>query len=196
MWASHRVAPSHVQIPMRPEVSQPSPPDPDHVRYTARPFPPYRFIPGLFPHPRRDPKGHAFGRPEPVPKPVTPENWRESETYLYGIDLFNFAYWWECHEELESLWHTVGHDSEQGLFLQGIVQIAAANLRRFMEPDDQKAGLSLMEKGLEKLRDFSGVYMGVDVQRFRMAVDASLRQRTAQPLTISLVGCVPEDSAG
>ncbi|MBD3297963.1 MAG: DUF309 domain-containing protein [candidate division Zixibacteria bacterium] len=167
--------------------NQPQPPTPDHIRYTTRPFPPYRFVPGHFPHPRRDPKGHSYDHPEPSPPPIDPHRWHESETYLYGIDLFNFAYWWECHEELESLWHAVGHNSEMGVFLQGIVQVAAANLRRFMEPDNPDAGVSLMQKGLEKLQDYSGVYLGVDVERFRRMTEDYFGNTTHTPPTITLI---------
>src|SRR3989441_5753773 len=73
-------------------------------RFTDRPFPAYRFIPGQSPHPRRDPHGHSYGQPEPTPPPFMPEEWWDSEWYLYGIDLYNYGYWWECHEVFEGLW--------------------------------------------------------------------------------------------
>ena len=111
---------------------EPAPPDPAWPRYGTRPFPPYRFVAGLNPHPRRDPKGHAYGRPGTPPPVVSPERWRENESYLHGIDLYNFAYWWECHEELEALWHLTGHQGAEAAYLQGIIQVAAANLKRHM----------------------------------------------------------------
>ena len=95
-------------------------------RYTDRPFPTYRFVPGQSPHPRRDPQGHSYGQPEPTPPLFTPEEWWDSEWYLYGIDLYNHGYWWECHEVFEGLWHAVGPDSPQGQFLQALIQVAAA----------------------------------------------------------------------
>jgi uncharacterized protein len=109
---------------------EPAPPDPSWLRYSDRPFPPYRFIPGLNPHPRRHPQGHAYGTPEVPPPSVAPERWRENAVYLQGVDLYNFAYWWECHEALEGLWHLTGHQGTEGQFLQGIIQVAAANLKR------------------------------------------------------------------
>ena len=109
---------------------EPTAPDPRRARYSRRPFPPYRFVAGLNPHPRRDPKGHAYGLPEVPPPSVPPDRWRENEDYLYGIDLYNFAYWWECHEALEGLWHLTGHRGTKAQFLQGIIQVAAANLKR------------------------------------------------------------------
>ena len=175
---------------MSSDPNQPSPADPHQPRYSDKPFPPYRFVPGLYPHPRRDARGHSFGQPEPDAAPVAPERWMESDTYCYGIDLFNYAYWWECHEELEALWHEVGHESEQGQFLQGIVQIAAACLRRFMDDDDD-AGLSLAEKGLAKLRTFAGVYMGIDVPGFCNDVRAYFSDVRSLPPVITLNSTSP-----
>jgi predicted metal-dependent hydrolase len=104
--------------------------DPNWPRYGSAPFPPYRFIPGLNPHPRRHPRGHAYGTPETPPPSVPPELWRENRVYLEGIDLYNYSYWWECHEVLEGLWHLTGHRGTEAQFLQGIIQVAAANLKR------------------------------------------------------------------
>src|SRR5262245_4231065 len=89
-------------------MTEPDAPDPAWPRYSATPFPRYRFVPGRSPHPRRDPKGHAYGTAEPKPPPPDPAKWRDNDLYLHGIDLYNFAYWWECHEALEALWHAAG----------------------------------------------------------------------------------------
>jgi hypothetical protein len=98
-------------------------------RYTDRPFPAYRHVPGKTPHPTRDPEGHSYGLP-PVSLPdLNHENWRKSEDYLFGIDLFNEGYWWESHEVLEGLWHASGTDSEAGHVLQAVIQCAAAHLK-------------------------------------------------------------------
>jgi uncharacterized protein len=111
---------------------EPAAPDPSWPRYGRHPFPPYRFVPGLNPHPRRDPRGHAYGTRETVPPRVPPERWRDNDVYLHGIDLYNHAYWWECHEALEGLWHLTGHAGTEAAFLQGLIQAAAANLKRHM----------------------------------------------------------------
>ncbi|HEX9751073.1 MAG TPA: DUF309 domain-containing protein [candidate division Zixibacteria bacterium] len=140
-------------------------------RYTTRLFPAYRFVPGQKPHPRRDPAGHSYGLPEPQPDWATlaPEKWRDCELYLYGIDLYNHGYWWECHEELEAIWHRVQSNHVQSEFLKGIIQIAAANLRRFMNSQVQSEtpGASLATKALEHLEIVPATYMGVDVDQFR-----------------------------
>ena len=109
---------------------EPTATDPSWPKYSELPFPPYRFIPGLNPHPRRHPQGHAYGTKETVPPSIPPDRWSENAVYLHGIDLYNFAYWWECHEALEGLWHLTGHQGTEAQFLQGIIQVAAANLKR------------------------------------------------------------------
>lgn len=158
---------------------EPGPPDPAWPRYTSRPFPPYRFVAGLNPHPRRDPKGHAYGQPETPPPVVAPDRWRENETYLYGIDLYNFAYWWECHEALEGLWHLTGHQGTEAQFLQGIIQAAAANLKRHM--DQLEGARRLGREAVGRLasvgtRRFMGLELGPfirDVNDYHVDEDSS-----------------------
>jgi len=142
-------------------VTEPEPPDPHWPRYSTRPFPSYRFVPGRTPHPRRDPTGHSYGLPEPKPAPFPADQWHASGDYLYGIDLYNFAYWWECHEVFEGLWHAVGHDSEQGNFFQALIQLAAANLKSFL--GNRVAAHNLLRSGIIRLQKVLPSYMGIDV---------------------------------
>jgi uncharacterized protein len=142
-------------------VTEPRPIDPTWPRYSAKPFPTYRFLPGKNPHPRRDPRGHAYGQPEPKLLAFSPEEWQRSEDYLYGIDLFNFAYWWECHEVFEGLWHAVGPDTEQGTFFQALIQLAAANLKQFL--GNKQAAQKLARRGLVRFQTLPQLYMGIDV---------------------------------
>ena len=87
-------------------------------RHTLITFPAYRYLPGVNAHPIRDPKGHSYQKKE---SPLTAE-----ESYLYGVDLWNHAYWWECHEVFESLWKISPKKSPKRLFFQGWIQFAAA----------------------------------------------------------------------
>jgi hypothetical protein len=149
---------------------EPTPPDPSWPRYSSRAFPPYRFVAGLNPHPRRDPKGHAFGTAEPKPAYVPPDRWRQNEVYLYGIDLYNFAYWWECHEQLEALWHLTGHQGTEAQFLQGVIQAAAANLKRHVASLD--GARRLAAEAIERLASVGArVYMGLELGPFIHAVN-------------------------
>jgi len=142
-------------------VTEPRPADPTWPRYAVRPFPSYRFVPGKNPHPRRDPRGHSYGKPEPTPSAFQPETWYQSDDYLHGIDLYNFAYWWECHEIFEGLWHAVGRDTEQGNFFQALIQFAAANLKQFL--GNHQAAEKLLTSGTIRLQKIPMFYMGIDV---------------------------------
>ena len=160
-------------------------------RYSDRPFPAYRFVPGQSPHPRRDPKGHSYEQPEPKPPAFLPEEWWDSEWYLYGVDLYNHGYWWECHEAFEGLWHVVGPDTQQGQFLQALIQVAAANLKRLV--DSPQPAETLSHAALERLQKFSGVYMGVNVAALIEDVTNSFEGPRGSPACITLVW--PDTSA-
>jgi len=149
-------------------MTEPQPADPAWPRYTSRVFPSYRFVPGRNPHPRRNLLGHSYGRSEPRVEPFAPEAWRQAEGYLYGIDLYNYAYWWECHEVFESLWHAVGPKTEQGNFLQALIQLAAANLKHCVSAT--QAADNLMKRGLFRLESVPDCYMGVDVRSLNEAI--------------------------
>jgi hypothetical protein len=93
------------------------------------PFPPYRFVPGVSPHPTGDPAGHSFGKESPTPPPLDPQQWEVSKPYLYGIDLFNAQYYWESHVAWESLWLACGRKGTIANFLKGLIKLAAAGVK-------------------------------------------------------------------
>ena len=137
-------------------------------RYTDRPFPSYRFVPGKTPHPTRDPEGHSFGQqPEHLPG-FKPEEWRECKPYLYGIDLFNHDYWWEAHESLELVWVAAGRQTKAGQFIQGLIQIAVAHLKQHQGFND--VARRMAKEGIGKMHTITGNYMGIDVDLLRTDV--------------------------
>lgn len=117
---------------------------------------------------------------------MTEEDWKSSESYRFGIDLFNAGYWWECHEELEGLWHAVGHETPIGQFLQGIIQIAAALLQESLGSRETAAALA--GKGLEKLDQCDREFLGVDVPRFSADVRRHFEGIIDPPVRIGLRG--------
>jgi predicted metal-dependent hydrolase len=138
----------------------------DPPRYTRRPFPPYRYLPfqgrDALPHPRNDPGGHSYAADEDYLPHFTPDDWPNCEPYLYGIDLFNHGYWWEAHEALETVWLAAGtRETQCGLFVQGLIQLAAAQLKRVI--GSPTGAQSLTAAGCEKLAPAHEVFLGIDV---------------------------------
>lgn len=156
-------------------LKQPEPFDPNWHRYCPQqPFPPYRHIPGLTPHPIRDPLGHSYGLEEHAPPQLSPDMWHRNEDYLYGVDLYNFAYWWEAHEAWEGLWHEA--EDTYRLFLQGLIQVSASLIKYHMRM--LRPLRSLSTAGRDKLRqvvveceDASGIYMGLNLPLFLETAD-------------------------
>jgi len=89
-------------------------------------------VPGRTPHPTRTPEGHSY-QPDKSNEPALPDlnksNSRDCDHFLFGIDLFNDGYWWECHEAMEGLWHVAGRGSPAGHTLQAVIQCASAHLK-------------------------------------------------------------------
>ena len=151
-------------------LTEPRPADAALPRYSRLALPPYRFVPGLNAHPRVDRAGHSFGQaPEALPA-WRPEEWRALAPWLYAVDLYNQAFWWESHEVLEALWHAAGRTTEPASFVHGILHVAVANLNRHRGKGagaERQAG-----KALAHLQIFRGVrYMGMDVDAFARDVE-------------------------
>ena len=96
-------------------------------RWTSVPFPPYTFVPGRAPHPRCHPEGHSHDAAEPERHPLG--DWRENETWLLGVDLYNHGYHWEAHEAWESIWHGEGRRGVIADLLKGLIQTTAAHVK-------------------------------------------------------------------
>jgi hypothetical protein len=98
------------------------------------PLPPYRFIPGLHPHPFRNPAGHMYvDGSAPVEQPWDPSTiWSTDERYLRAADLFDNRYYWESHEAWEALWHCAGKGTPEHALLQSMIQGAAGVLKLHM----------------------------------------------------------------
>ncbi|MGH7563985.1 MAG: DUF309 domain-containing protein [Gemmatimonadota bacterium] len=166
-------------------IQEPSPPDPSWPRYSSRSVPSYRFVPGLNPHPHRDPAGHSYGEPVSALAPWSPEGWRSLEPWLYGVDLYNFAYWWEAHEVLEQLWHAAGRTSPHARFVQGIIHVSAANLN--LHRGNLAASRRQAHRGIQRLSGKAGqIWMGIDVDDFIGQVEDYVTDRASRPALIEL----------
>ena len=91
------------------------------------PLPATRFLPGVHPHPRRDPRGSLYGAPEHAAG-LPAERWAEDVSYLLGIDLYHQGYLWESHEAWEACFF-VAEERHHRDVLQSLIQLTAAELQ-------------------------------------------------------------------
>lgn len=93
-------------------------------------LPLYTFYPGAgIPHPVRDTRGHFYGKKKLAPAVLNDQNWTSNRSYLHGLDLFNFGFYWEAHEEWERLLRVCGQETSNGKFLKGLIKLAAAGVK-------------------------------------------------------------------
>jgi predicted metal-dependent hydrolase len=142
-------------------------------------LPPYRYLPGRSPHPRRDPRGHAYGLPERGPAAFDPRAPGASPDYAEAVFLFNHGYYWESHEALEALWRGAGRGTPPGEFFQGLLLLAAAFLKR--ELGQQASARSLATRAVARLRALPDPSYGVATGALCDAALAALEQGSAAP---------------
>lgn len=167
-------------------------------RYSARPFPAYRYVPGRFPHPTAHAAGHSYlppGQAHHRAAFVPPERWRESEDYLYGCDLYNHGYWWEAHEAWEGLWQVTDKRGVQGRFLQALIQVAACHLKLFEGKREGVRSLMASSEGhmrfvLERVVADERL-MGLDFHRWAGAVGSYFAARVDANKIGHDAGCYP-----
>lgn len=106
------------------------------IAMSARPRPPYTHIPGVTPHPIRDPAGHSFGlhpsttvNTAAADAALTWNHLHEHPEFQWAVTLFNAGYYWESHEAWESLWHLAGRKGVVADFLKGLIKLAAAGVK-------------------------------------------------------------------
>ncbi len=98
---------------------------------------------------------------------MSPEDWR---AYLEGWRLFNERDFWHAHEAWERVWMRTTDDSR--VFFQGIIQLTAA-FHLLCISKRYGGGMRNLEKAEEKLRLFSGNFLGVEITGLQAAIDAA-----------------------
>jgi predicted metal-dependent hydrolase len=78
--------------------------------------------------------------------------------FCAGVDHFNAGEFWDAHESWETIW--LEAESDVHLFLQGLIQLAAAyhHVQRGTFP----GGLRLFDAALKKLEGFPKRWCGID----------------------------------
>lgn len=90
-----------------------------------------------------------------------------------GADLFNRGLYWEAHEAWEELWLAL--EDEKKIFLQGLIQVAAAGHKAFVQ-EQPRGCVKLLRAALEKLSGAPADFLGVETERFLPAVRQMLRE--------------------
>jgi hypothetical protein len=106
-------------------------PPPDHDLFRRFPLvglPEYRFVPKLFPHPTKSEDGHSFNQTSHLPQ----SRKERQRCWGFGLDLFDYRYYWEAHECWENLWRIYKGKEREGVVLQGMIQLSASILKRHM----------------------------------------------------------------
>jgi hypothetical protein len=134
---------------------------PDAPRFgPADPFPRYRYVSGLHPHPVRDPAGHTHDAPA--------GRWSPGDTFRRGVDLYHAGYLWEAHEAWEELWKQARDAAERDL-LQGLIQTAAALIKVHAGVVDGVRRLAAAAR--PRLARAPGAAHGFDIARFLLDFD-------------------------
>lgn len=164
-------------------------PDQPGLRYCpTRSLPSYRYVPGLTPHPLRDPRGHSFGADRGLTRRAAwdPATWRALPEWLYGVDCFNAFFFWEAHESWEALWAAAPRDSVPARLLQGLIQIAAALLKIHL--GSLAGATTLSREGTDKITACAAAcptLLGLDVRATSIQFTHYFRplsERTLPPL--------------
>ena len=88
-----------------------------------------------------------------------------------GLELFNAADWYRCHDLFEELWHeTMGPDRYA---LQGLLQIAVAHLH--LERGNRHGAMLLIGEGLGRLGPYGDQALGLDLRPIKCVLDARLK---------------------
>jgi predicted metal-dependent hydrolase len=142
-------------------------------------FPVYSYVPGRFPHPLRDPRGHSFGHAPLEPPAPTSDNWRASQPFCFAVDLFNHGYYWESHEVWESLWKACGRRGVAADFLKSLIKLAAAGVkaregRREGWQRHLRRARELLDQTIDRLGAGKPDYFGLSLTQLIAAIDEAI----------------------
>lgn len=158
-------------------------PSPRIPRYSARPLPARRYLPGRGPHPSRGDAAVPSASRDAADRLRSGE-WRTCEDWLHAVDLFNHGYWWEAHELLEDVWREAGRATPLGLLLQGLILVAAALLQQ--ERGAPAGARRLAERATAALARTHGADAGFDARTLVAALQTRLDDASRPPPRIAL----------
>jgi uncharacterized protein len=115
-----------------------------------------------------------------APQPTDAQAWRANESYLAGLRLYAFGYYWEAHEVWEPVWMNARPRSQERELTQGLIQLANAALK--LKMSQSSAGRRLAAIAHKHFREASlggePVVMGVDLSAMIKASTAFVEKLT------------------
>jgi hypothetical protein len=146
-----------------------------------------RYVPNLQLPARTYLPGSTADRVEvPATLDALPDDWRQCESYLYGIDLWNHGFPWEAHEAWEGPWRSTAAGPRRQL-LQALIQCAAARVQR--AAGKEAGATTLFGRGLERLATITEPScMGIAIAELRAGLLACSERRGAAPAIVLAMG--------
>ena len=86
---------------------------------------------------------------------------KKEELFNSGLSLFNDKKFYDAHEYWEELW--LEYHLEDKKFVQGLIQLTVAYYH--LSTGNIKGARSLLNKSLDKMKMFSPLNRGIDVNR-------------------------------
>lgn len=137
-----------------------------------KPFPPYIFIPGVNPHPKKE-GGYMFGLEEPVANPIDLNHPEQSEFLLHSLDLYNKGYYWESHVYFEALWNAHGRVGSVADFFKAMIKLGAAGVKLSLnQPVQVKEHLTRAHELFSSVKAAEGeLFLGFDLSEIIKNID-------------------------
>lgn len=134
----------------------------------GRALPPHAYVPGRTA--RHDPAIFAAYH-DSVREGMAPDDLAQTAAWRAGWHLIENGFFWEAHEVLEPVWMQLRPGSEEREFVQGIIQLANAALKREMgRPKAVRRLCAMVERHLTACSDRPEV-MGLRLAGVRACLD-------------------------
>jgi hypothetical protein len=135
-------------------------------------FPPYIFIPGLNPHPKKE-GGYRFEQAEPVAEMIDLAHPEKSEFLQHSLNLYNNGYYWESHVYFEALWNAHSRVGSVADFFKAMIKLGAAGVKLSIhQPDQAKVHLiRAQELFTHVMKDEGPQFLGFDLREIIQNID-------------------------
>ena len=99
--------------------------------------------------------------------------------FVWGVDLFNFGYYWEAHEAWEAVWQREAAGTVAKSFLKGLIKLAASGVKaREGQPNGVKRHAARAQELFREL-EHDELYGGLEVAK----IDTLCMMIVARPQT-------------